>query len=153
MEADRAWDDLGPDLEQSLRVILGHFEAEVGTIHTLEADGLLHLRAHTAGIPESVLAATRVIPIGKGMAGLAVERRAPVNVCNIQQDKSGDVRPGAQATGAKGSLCVPMMAADRAVGALGIACVRERNFSEAEVRALLEAGRALAQSVLAKPKQ
>src|SRR5439155_4829416 len=74
---------IGPDLDQSLSLILAHFHAQLGTIHTLEADGLLHLRAHSPGIPEPVLAATRVIPIGKGIAGLAVERRAPMNVCNL----------------------------------------------------------------------
>ena len=85
---------LGPDLEQSLRAIVAHFHAQIGTIHTLESDGMLHMRAHTPGIPEAVLSVTRVIPIGKGIAGLAVERKAPVNLCNLQQDKSGDARPG-----------------------------------------------------------
>ena len=135
---------LGPDFDQSLRLILEHFHADIGTIHTLGPDGLLHLRAHTAGIPEPVLAATRIIPIGKGMAGLAVERRQPVNLCNLQRNKSGDAKPGAQATGAMGSLCVPIMAGERALGALGIASLRERTFTDAEVAALLEAGRTLA---------
>src|SRR5882724_11002248 len=117
MEQRPPLDGIGSDLEQSLSLILAHFRAQLGTIHTLEADGLLHLRAHSPGIPEPVLAVTRIIPIGKGMAGLAVERRAPINVCNLQQDKSGDVRPGAQTTGAMGSLCVPMLEGDKAVGA------------------------------------
>jgi len=135
---------LGPDLDQSLRAIVAHFHAQIGTIHTLESDGMLHMRAHTPGIPDAVLAATQVIPIGKGIAGLAVERRAPVNLCNLQQDKSGDVRPGARATGAMGSLCVPMLSGEQAVGALGIAAMGERNFTDDEVAALLEMGKALA---------
>jgi len=139
---------LGPDLDQSLRAIVAHFHAQIGTIHTLESDGMLHMRAHTPGIPEAVLSATQVIPVGKGIAGLAVERKAPVNLCNLQQDKSGDVRPGARATGAMGSLCVPMLSGDQAVGALGIATIGERNFTDDEVAALLDVGKALAQHVV-----
>jgi GAF domain-containing protein len=147
MELRTALEGLGPDFEQSLRVIVAHFNAQIGTIHTLEADGMLHMRAHTAGIPEQVLAVTQVIPIGKGIAGLAVERKAPVNMCNLQKDQSGDARPGARATGAMGSVCVPMMVGDRAVGALGIAMTGERDFTDAEVAILLEAGTLLARHV------
>src|SRR6266853_2253673 len=144
-------DKIGSDLDESLSLILAHFHAQLGTIHTLGIDGLLHLRAHSPGIPEPVLAATRVIPIGKGMAGLAVERRAPINVCNLQQDKSGDVRPGAQATVAMGSLCVPMLEGDKAVGALGIASLGERVFTDGEVGELLDMGKALAACLAKRP--
>ena|SRR5579864_6844757 len=139
--------DAGADLDKALSVILAHFKAHIGTIHALGADGMLHLRAHTPGIPEPVLAVTRVIPIGKGIAGLAVERKAPVNMCNLQQDKSGDARPGAKATGAMGSLCVPMMAGDKAVGALGIASMGERQFTDEETAELMAAGKVLARAV------
>jgi putative methionine-R-sulfoxide reductase with GAF domain len=105
---------------------------------------MLHMRAHTPGIPDAVLAVTKVIPVGKGIAGLAVERKAPVNLCNLQQDKSGDARPGARATGAMGSLCVPMFAGDEVVGALGIATMGERNFTDDEVATLLDVGKRLA---------
>jgi signal transduction protein with GAF and PtsI domain len=147
MELRTALEGLGPDFEQSLRVIVAHFKAQIGTIHTLGADGMLHMRAHTPGIPEQVLAVTQVIPIGKGIAGLAVERKAPVNMCNLQKDQSGDARPGARATGAMGSVCVPMMVGDQAVGALGIAMTGERDFTDAEVATLLEAGTLLARHV------
>src|SRR4030095_6865876 len=147
MEPRTALEGLGPDFEQSLRVIVAHFKAQIGTIHTLGPDGMLHMRAHTPGIPEQVLAVTQVIPIGKGIAGLAVERKAPVNLCNLQKDQSGDVRPGARATGAMGSVCVPMMVGDRAVGALGIAMTGERDFTDEEVATLLDAGTLLARHI------
>ena len=35
------------------------------------------------------------------------ERAEPVTACNLQTDTSGDVRPGARATGLQGSICVP----------------------------------------------
>jgi L-methionine (R)-S-oxide reductase len=150
MELRTALEGLGPDFGESLRVIVAHFKAQIGTIHTLGDDGMLHMRAHTPGIPEPVLAATQVIPIGKGIAGLAVERKAPVNLCNLQKDQSGDVRPGARATGAMGSVCVPMMVGDSAVGALGIAMTGERDFTDEEVAALLDAGALLGRYVDSK---
>lgn len=127
----------------ALQLALLHFSAESGTIHTLEG-GSLRLRAHTAGLPPPVLATIREIPVGKGMAGLAVERRAPVTACNLQTDSSGDVRPGARATGLQGSIVVPILRGEEAIGALGIANKSERTFSEPEVLLLLEAGRRIA---------
>jgi signal transduction protein with GAF and PtsI domain len=81
------------------------------------------------------------------MAGLAVERKQPVNACNIQTDSSGDVRPGARATGLQGSIVVPMLRGTEAVGALGIANRTERTFTDSEAEDLLEVGRVLADVV------
>jgi L-methionine (R)-S-oxide reductase len=130
--------------EETLGRILNHFAAESGTIHTLGEDGVLHLTAASAGIPAFVLDTVRSVPVGKGMAGLAVERRQPVTACNIQTDTTGDVRPGARATGLQGSIVVPILRDDRAVGALGIANRQERTFTDAETALLLRIGRSLA---------
>ena len=93
--------------------------ADSGTIHVLGDDGVLHLKAASDGIPQMVLDTIKDVPVGKGMAGLAVERKLPVNACNIQTDATGDVRPGARATGLQGSVVVPMLRGDEAVGRLG----------------------------------
>ena len=128
----------------ALAWVLERFAADSGTIHLLETDGILRLVAASAGISSVVVDTVREVPVGKGMAGLAVERRQPVNACNIQSDTSGDVRPGAKATGLQGSIVVPLLRDGRAVGALGIANHREREFTDAEVAVLLEVGTALA---------
>ncbi len=128
----------------ALAWVLERFAADSGTIHLLETDGILHLVAASAGIPPVVVDTVREVPVGKGMAGLAVERLQPVNACNIQSDTSGDVRPGAKATGLQGSIVVPLLRDGRAVGALGIANHRERVFTDAEVELLMEVGKALA---------
>jgi L-methionine (R)-S-oxide reductase len=133
---------------EALGRILQHFAAESGTIHALGEDGALHLTAASAGIPEFVLATVRIVPVGKGMAGLAVERRQPVTACNIQTDTTGDVRPGALATGLQGSIVVPILSEDRAVGALGIANRQERTFTDDETALLLRIGRSLAGSLV-----
>ena len=118
--------------------------AETGTIHMLGPDGALHLEASGGGIPDAVLAAIRTIPVGRGMAGLAVERAAPVTACNLQTDASGDVRPGARATGLQGAIVVPILRGDEAVGAIGVANRAERTFTEPEQSLLLAVGRAIA---------
>jgi L-methionine (R)-S-oxide reductase len=131
------------DADAALSHILKHFAADSGTIHLLGEGNLLHLKAASAGIPQFVLDKVKTIPIGKGMAGLAVERKEPVTACNIQTDTSGDVRAGAKSTGLQGSLVVPILRDGAAVGALGIANREERTFTEAETELLLRTGRVL----------
>jgi signal transduction protein with GAF and PtsI domain len=132
---------------RALSWILREFRADSGTIHLLGDDGVLHLKTASEGIPQVVIETVRTVPVGKGMAGLAVERRQPVDACNLQTDTSGDVRPGARATGLQGSIVVPIFEGATAIGALGIANHRERTFTGEETAALLEIGRILARHV------
>jgi L-methionine (R)-S-oxide reductase len=132
------------DLQEVLRLTMEHFRADTGTIHVLESDGVLHLKAASAGIPPPVLDAVRLVPIGKGMAGLAVQRKEPISVCNLQTDMSGAARPGAKTTGMEGALVVPLLAGDEAVGALGIANRAPRAFTPEETALLTGVGRAIA---------
>src|SRR5712692_605229 len=126
---------------EALDLTIAHFRADSGTIHMLESDGVLHLKAASQGLPEPVLAAVRLVPLGKGMAGLAVERGEPVDTCNLQTDSTGNVKPGARATGMEGAIVVPIFAGEKAVGALGIANRTTRRFSAGETALLMEAGR------------
>ncbi len=131
-------------LNEALQRTVEHFKADSGTVHLLENDGVLHLKAWTRGIPEVVLNVVRTVPVGKGMAGLAVQRKQPVNVCNLQTDASGDVRPGARATGLEGAMVVPILHGEEAVGALGIANRTARTFTDEETALLTDVGRAIA---------
>lgn len=124
-------------LDEALARTIQHFAADSGTVHMLETDGLLHLKAASRGIPEVAIERFRTIPIGKGMAGLAVERGVPVTACNIQTDVTGDVRPGAKLTGLEGAIVVPMLHHGRAIGAYGIANREERTFTTEEIDLLL----------------
>lgn len=133
------------DANERLVLILKHFACDSGAIHHLGEDGNLHLKANGPGMPEFVLEKILVIPVGKGMAGLCVERNAPVDSCNIQTDESGDVQPAAKQTGLQGSIVVPIRDGDgAAVGALGVATMKERTFTEAEIEELLECAKILA---------
>ena len=131
------------NLNAALGAIVAEFNADSGTIHMLESDGILHLKAATASIPEVVLERVRLVPIGKGMAGLAAERKEPIAVCNLQTDTSGDVRPGARATGMEGALVVPIFRGDAVAGTLGIANRAARTFTAEETARLIELGRGL----------
>ncbi len=140
-EIQAALDSIG--FARALELTIRHFQTDSGSLHLLASDGLLHLRA-SFGIPERVLAIVNTIPVGKGMAGLAVERRQPVTACNLQTDTSGDVRPGARATGMEGAIVVPVLEGDKAIGALGIANRSERTFTTEETELLMEVGRRIA---------
>jgi signal transduction protein with GAF and PtsI domain len=135
------------DWNGALEGIIEFMRADSGTIHVMGPDGQLHLRCASAGIPQPVVEIVRVVPVGKGMAGLAAERREPVSICNIQTDTSGDVRPGARATGLEGAIALPMFSGDRVAGVLGVANRAARTFTPEETEQLLTIGRTLARFV------
>lgn len=135
-------------MQTDLEAIISRFAADTGTIHLVE-DGVLILKAHE-GVPTQVLEIIARIPIGKGMAGLAAERNAPVLSCNIQYDGTGDVQAGAKYTGAGGAVVVPIRdGGGNAVGTLGIGVYREHDYGEAEVVRLLEEATRLTPPLLA----
>lgn len=132
----------------TLAAVVRHFGADVGMIHRLDpADRHLELVATSDGVPEAVLAAARRIPLGKGIAGETALTGKPVSLCNLQTDTSGVARPGAKATGAQGTLCVPVFRGAEVVGTLGIGVRGERAFTDEETEELLAAGRVLADSL------
>lgn len=123
-----------------LDALLAHFDCVVGTIHSIDAAaGLLHLRAQR-GVPEAILGKVGTIPVGKGMAGIAAERREPVQVCNLQTDDSGVARPGAKLTRMEGSISLPIEVEGALLGTLGVAKPVAYEFSQEEVALLTEAG-------------
>ena len=120
-----------------LEAIMRRFPADTGTIHRLEGN-ILVLEAEV-GLPPPVVDIVRRVPVGKGMAGLAAERNAPVSSCNIQTDTTGDVRPGARQTGVNGAIVVPIRDAAGAVrGTLGIGVHREYEYPPDEVARLTD---------------
>jgi putative methionine-R-sulfoxide reductase with GAF domain len=136
--------DANASLGPELRRIIARFHADTGTIHLLDG-ATLKLAALHGDYPPPLLAIIRAIPIGKGMAGLCAERKAPVTACNISTDTSGDVRPGATMTGMEGAIVVPILAADGSVrGTLGIANREPRTWTEEETEQLLQEARGLA---------
>jgi L-methionine (R)-S-oxide reductase len=122
-------------LEQWLQDFITNQEGAAGTIHLFENGGL---RLATAmNIPPQVQQAVAWVPSGKGMAGLALERKEPVQTCNLKEDNSGDVRPGAKAVNARAAVAIPV--SDGATGVravVGIAFLHEHEFTIAELNDL-----------------
>jgi L-methionine (R)-S-oxide reductase len=135
-----------PPWPEVLAALTKHFDCVVGTIHLLGKDGLLHLESQR-GLPPPVIDKVQVIPIGKGMAGIAAERKEPVQVCNLQSDASGVVRPGAKLTQMEGSLAAPMLLGGTVKGVLGVAKPVPYEFTAAEQQLLLDVGTRLAKLV------
>ena len=117
-----------------LAASIRHFGCQAGTVHFLR-DGLLQMVAHE-GIPPQIAQLAATVPIGKGIAGLAAERREPITICNLQTDTSGQARPAAKSTGMEGSLAVPMLVGDDLRGVLGIAKATAHDWT-ADERSLL----------------
>ena len=118
-----------------LRATIAYFKCDAGTIHLL-TDGMLALKAHV-NIPPHIVQIVQTVPIGKGIAGLAAERREPVSLCNLQTDTSGQARPAAKTTGMEGSVAVPMLRGEILRGVLGIAKAQAHDWTDAEKAELL----------------
>lgn len=113
-----------------------------GTVHRLRApaagEPALELVA-AVRIPEKVIAVTRTIPRGRGMAGLAWERGVAVSTCNLTTDTTGDVRPGAKAVDAKAAAALPVFDARGELKAVvGVAWNDERDLDDATLASLAE---------------
>ena len=132
------------DARAGLDAAVAALAAESGTLHFLHADGMLHLAAVHGALPPAVLEKVRVIPVGKGMAGVCAELNEPVTWCNLNKDNSGVVQATARSTGLAGSIVVPVRDGDRLTGTLGIANRAERTFTEAETALLCACAASLA---------
>jgi L-methionine (R)-S-oxide reductase len=127
------------DLETWLKAFISKHGGIAGTVHVLThpPTGAILALAASANLPAPVIEATRLIPKGKGMAGLAWERAEPVQTCNLKTDNTGDVRPGAKAVNAQAAVAMPVNGADTTLRAVvGIAFAGEREFSNDELSAL-----------------
>lgn len=126
-------------LQTWLETFLAKHGGVAGTVHLLTrepTEPILELAA-SVRIPPPVIEATRLIPKGKGMAGLAWERAQPVQTCNLKTDDTGDVRPGAKAVNAQAAVALPVNGASGTLRAVvGIAFAGEREFGEAALAVL-----------------
>jgi tetratricopeptide (TPR) repeat protein len=136
--------------QEIINATLLHFDSETGTIHWLDKEKqVLRLAAQT-GLPNVVLDAIRIVPVGKGIAGQTVERNEPVSLCNLQTDTSGVARPGAKATGIGGMICVPVRFEGATIGAFGIGTVRPHQYTPAETSELEAVGRLIGERLNVK---
>ncbi len=139
-----------PDWDNLLTAMLKAYNCTTGTIHiSNQAQDTLHLKAYK-GIPEFLLPKMTVIPVGKGMAGIAAQRREVVQMCNLQTDESGVARPSAKETKVEGSMAAPMLLNGKLYGTLGVAKPVPYEFSPEEINTLMQIGSRVAQIYQAK---
>ncbi len=119
------------DFKTWLQDVLSEFSCQTGTIHRSTPDGTHLTLVAQIGVPEILLDKISLIPFGKGIAGAAAERRAPVELCNLQQDLGGVARPDARQTNVSGSLAVPIFSTDgeKVLGVLGIGMMASHDFT------------------------
>jgi L-methionine (R)-S-oxide reductase len=116
---------LDESMNQWLKALLGRHGAVAGTVHVVRGDVLAITAA--VNIPPKVQEVTATIPLGKGMAGLAWQHDKPIQTCNLQEDTSGSVKPGAKAVDAKAAVAVPVHDGSGTVRAIvGLAWMDER---------------------------
>jgi L-methionine (R)-S-oxide reductase len=112
--------------------LLGRHGAIAGTVHVVRGDALEIAAAHN--IPPKVQEVTAKIPLGKGMAGLAWQHDKPISTCNLKEDATGAVKPGARAVDGKAAIALPVHETSGLVRAVvGIAWADERDLPDALV--------------------
>jgi len=121
---------LDESMNQWLRELLGRHGAIAGTVHVVRGDALEIAAAHN--IPPKVQEITARIPLGKGMAGLAWQHDKPISTCNLKEDATGAVKPGAKAVDGKAAVALPVHESSGVVRAVvGLAWADERDLSDA----------------------
>ena len=123
---------LDESINEWLRGLLGRHGAVAGSVHVVSGDHLAIAAA--VNIPPKVQEITAQIPMGKGMAGLAWQHDKPIQTCNLKEDTSGQVKPGAKAVDGKAAVALPVHDASGMVRAIvGLAWTDERELSDAEL--------------------
>lgn len=107
-----------------------------GSVHLQRGEDLELVAAQN--LPPPVVATVRHVPRGKGMAGLAQVRKEPVQTCNLKEDDSGNVKPGAKAVNAKAAIAMPVLDSNGEVRAVvGIAFMHEGEIPAEQERAMM----------------
>lgn len=125
-----------------LEHFLGTQNAVAGTVHShfrsKEKTGLELVAA--VNIPAKVQEIVAWVPPGKGMAGQALVQGVPIQTCNLKDDPSGAVRPGAKAVDAQAAVALPVKSSSGEISAVvGIAYSHEHVFDPEELARLQEA--------------
>jgi len=124
--------------QQWLEGFIRELDAFAGTVHVQRGDDLYLTAAHN--IPPHVVQIVAHVPHGKGMAGVAQVKKAPVQTCNLQTDATGTIKPGAKAVDAQAAVALPVLDDGGGVRAVvGVAWRREGEISAEEEQAMMRA--------------
>jgi L-methionine (R)-S-oxide reductase len=122
--------------QEWLESFLAELGAVAGSVHEQRGEDLYLTAAHR--LPPPVIATVAHVPHGKGMAGVAQSKKAPVQTCNLQTDNTGNIKPGARAVNAQGAIAVPVFNTTGDVAAIvGAAWMDERQITPEEEESIL----------------
>jgi len=126
------------DVQQEwLEGFIAQLGGSAGTVHVQRGADLYLTAAHN--IPPPVITIVAHVPHGKGMAGVAQVKKAPVQTCNLQTDQSGTIKPGAKAVGAQAAVALPVLDDEGEIRAIvGIAWNHEGELGPEEERSMME---------------
>lgn len=129
--------------DEWLATYLRSLGAVAGSVHLVEGNGLRLTGA--VNLPEKVQQVVEWVPNGRGMAGQALECGEPVFTCNLKDDSSGAVRPGAKAVEAQAAVAMPVRDESNAIVAIvGFAFADQRDFTKADLNAFATNAKGLA---------
>ena len=131
-----------PWCDKWLAKYLRSIGAVAGSVHLIDGNGLR--LTGVVNLPEKVQQVVEWVPRGKGMAGQALERGEPVFTCNLKDDSSGAVRPGAKAVEAQAAVAIPVRNESNVIVAvLGFAFSDQRDFTKTDLDAFEMTARGL----------
>lgn len=133
---------IDPQLQDWLQGFLASQGGVAGTIHRhIQSEQKTGLQLVAAvNIPPKVQEIVDWVPPGKGMAGQALVQGVPIQTCNLKDDSSGAVRPGAKAVNAEAAVALPVKTNTGKIEAIvGIAYNHQRSFAPEELLQLEQA--------------
>jgi len=110
--------DVDEMLHEAVRMIGARFDLYYTQIYLLDPSGReLELRAGTGEVGKRLLQQRHTLPVGSGsLNGRAVARKTPVIVADTSL--AAGFRPNPMLPHTRSEMCVPLIAADRAIGVL-----------------------------------
>jgi hypothetical protein len=131
-----------PSLQTWLESFAAAHGGQAGTVHVRKGEDLELVAS--LNIPPPVVNAVRLVPRGKGMAGLAQVEKKPIQTCNLKEDDTGRIKPGAKAVDARAAVALPVLDARGEVRAVvGLAFMESGEIPFERERALMAAAAAL----------
>lgn len=137
---------IDPRLQDWLQRFLASQGGVAGTVHLhIQSEQKTGLELVAAvNIPAKVQEIVNWVPPGKGMAGQALTQGIPIQTCNLKDDSSGAVRPGAKAVAAEAAVALPVKANSGRIEAIvGIAYNYQRSFAAEDLSRLEQAASTL----------
>ncbi len=131
--------DMDVLLEETLDLLLAHFDAQAGEIFLRDEDGsLLWQRIHRGEASEAFESQGRFM-LGEGLVGRVVQR-GTIRETGGDQPDSELVRPALLEAGFAHLIAIPLVANNIVIGSMTLASLQQRQFAQQELDLLKTVG-------------